>query len=41
MSAEKLPVIDRSRWREALQARFSPSKTWPAPEVEDGWKDLL
>jgi len=41
MSAEKLPVIDRSRWREALQARFSPSKTWPGPEVEDGWKDLL
>jgi 16S rRNA G527 N7-methylase RsmG len=34
-------MIDRSRWREELQARFSPSKTWPGPEVEDGWKDLL
>jgi uncharacterized protein YqcC (DUF446 family)/16S rRNA G527 N7-methylase RsmG len=34
-------VIDRSRWREELQTRFSPSKTWPGPEVEDGWKDLL
>lgn len=34
-------MIDRSRWREELQARFSPSKTWPEPEVEDGWKDLL
>ena len=34
-------MIDRTRWREELQARFSPSKTWPGPEVEDGWKDLL
>ncbi len=34
-------LIDRSRWREELQSRFSPSKTWPGPEVEDGWKDLL
>ena len=34
-------MIDRSRWRDELQARFSPSKTWPGPEVEDGWKDLL
>lgn len=34
-------MIDRSRWREELQVRFSPSKTWPGPEVEDGWKDLL
>lgn len=34
-------MIDRSRWREELQARFSPRKTWPGPEVEDGWKDLL
>jgi uncharacterized protein YqcC (DUF446 family)/16S rRNA G527 N7-methylase RsmG len=41
MPAEELPVIDRNRWREALQARFSPSNTWPGPEVEDGWKDLL
>ena len=34
-------MIDRSRWRDELQARFSPSKTWPGPEVGDGWKDLL
>ncbi len=34
-------MIDRARWREDLQARFSPSKTWPGPEVEDGWKELL
>ena len=34
-------MIDRNRWREELQARFSPSTTWPAPDVEDGWKDLL
>ena len=34
-------MIDRHRWREELQARFSPSPTWRAPEVEDGWKDLL
>ena len=34
-------MIDRSRWREELQARFCPSGMWPGPEVEDGWKDLL
>ena len=34
-------MIDRSRWREELQARFSPSKTWPGPDVEEGWKELL
>ena len=34
-------MIDRTRWRDELQARFSPSKTWPGPEVEEGWRDLL
>ncbi|HEV8096811.1 MAG TPA: YqcC family protein [Burkholderiales bacterium] len=34
-------MIERSRWREELQARFSPSKTWPGPEIEEGWKDVV
>jgi hypothetical protein len=34
-------MIDRSRWRDELAARFSPSKPWPAPKVGDGWKDLV
>lgn len=34
-------MIERSCWRGELRARFSPSKVWPGPEVEDGWKDLI
>jgi hypothetical protein len=34
-------LIDRSRWREELRARFRPSVIWPGPEVGDGWKDIV